>query len=201
MATTDTAAPRTELAAHAWAHLGAVFMVQRDVWLAAAQAEELSPPQALALMRLRPEGTYSLGDLARCLRCDASQMTANADRLEERGFAERRTSAEDRRVKVLMPTPAGVEAQARLRAAFRTPPPAFADLPAEDLAALPGSPTAWSPASTRTPRPSSACPRGRQGPATPRRRPGRPPPPPGRPRPNPEAAEPPGGRCGRGRRG
>ncbi|MEQ8833474.1 MAG: MarR family transcriptional regulator [Miltoncostaeaceae bacterium] len=136
MATTDTAAPRTELAAHAWAHLGAVFMVQRDVWLAAAQAEELSPPQALALMRLRPEGTYSLGDLARCLRCDASQMTANADRLEERGFAERRTSAEDRRVKVLMPTPAGVEAQARLRAAFRTPPPAFADLPAEDLAAL-----------------------------------------------------------------
>lgn len=138
MATADTTHQRADLATHAWAHLGAVFMVQRDVWLAAAHSEGLTPPQAMALMRLGTagEGAPSLGDLARCLRCDASQMTANADRLEERGYAERRTGTEDRRVKVLVLTPAGVEAQARLRAAFRTPPPAFADLPAEDLAAL-----------------------------------------------------------------
>lgn len=136
VATTRSAPAHHDLAAHAWAHLGAVFMVQRDVWLAAAHAEGLTPPQAMALMRLRPDGARSLGDLARCLRCDASQMTANADRLERRGYAERRTGAEDRRVKVLVPTPAGLEAQARLLAAFRTPPPAFAELPPEDLAAL-----------------------------------------------------------------
>ena len=70
------------------------------------------------------------------MACDASYATALADRLEERGFVERRTSAADRRVKELVPTAAGIAAQERLRAAFTAPPPGLADVPLEDQEAM-----------------------------------------------------------------
>lgn len=127
---------RDELVRRAWVLLGATFMSQRERWLASAHAEGLTPPQAIALMRIQDDAPPSLGSLARYMRCDASQMTATADRLEERGFAERRTSPVDRRVKELVLTDAGRAAQARLRNAFVRPPETFADLADEDLAVL-----------------------------------------------------------------
>ncbi len=127
---------RDELVRRAWTLLGTAFMSQRAVWLTASQAEGLTPPQAIALMRLHPEDAPSLGDMARLLRCDASQMTSTADRLEERGLARRRTSPADRRVKELVLTDAGRRAQARLRNAFVRPPETFAELADEDLAVL-----------------------------------------------------------------
>jgi DNA-binding MarR family transcriptional regulator len=63
-------------------------------------------------------------------------VTSLADRLEERGLAERRASAGDRRVKQLALTEAGRAAQARLRAAFLSPPPGLARLSARDTRAL-----------------------------------------------------------------
>jgi DNA-binding MarR family transcriptional regulator len=123
-------------ASQAWACLVAAVMTQRSVWLAASQQEGLTPPQAMSLMRLDPDDPPRLGDLARFLRCDASQVTSTADRLEERGFAERRTAAGDRRVKELVLTPAGRAAQERLRRAFLAEPDGLTDIPEDDLRVL-----------------------------------------------------------------
>jgi DNA-binding MarR family transcriptional regulator len=116
----------------AWGLMVGVFMSMRASWLAAAAAEGLTPPQAITLMRLIPDNPPSLGDLAKQMHCDASYATALADRLEERGFAERRVSAGDRRVKELLPTRAGLVAQERLRTAYLTGPSGLADLTPEE---------------------------------------------------------------------
>lgn len=125
-----------EVAAEAWLLMSVALLAQRPVWLAAAQAEELTPPQAISLMHLDNAAPPSLGDIARHMRCDASQATVLADRLEERGFAERRTAAGDRRVKELVLTDEGRKAQRRLREAYRRPPARLADVAPEDLEAL-----------------------------------------------------------------
>jgi MarR family transcriptional regulator, organic hydroperoxide resistance regulator len=124
------------MAREAWAILVGVSLSQRQVWLEAGQAEGLTPPQAISLMRLSPEEPRRLGELARGMHCDASYATALADRLEERGFVERRVSATDRRVRELVPTAAGLAAQKRLRAAFTTPPPGLDVLSEDDQLAL-----------------------------------------------------------------
>ena len=126
----------TGIAQEAWTLLVGVWLAQRSDWLAAGQAEGLTPPQAISLMSLRPGQPPSLGELARHMHCDASYATALADRLEERGFVERRVSATDRRVKELVPTAAGLEAQARLRAAFAAPPSGLLALSEDDQHAL-----------------------------------------------------------------
>lgn len=136
MDTTDLDGASDDPATRAWACLVAAFISQRSVWLAASQEEGLTPPQAMSLMRLDPDDPPRLGDLARFLRCDASQVTSTADRLEERGFAERRTAAGDRRVKELVLTPAGRAAQERLRRAFLAEPAGLADIPEDDLRVL-----------------------------------------------------------------
>jgi DNA-binding MarR family transcriptional regulator len=123
-------------AAEAWDLLVGLFMSGRERFIEAADAEDLSPPLAFTLLRLSRDDPPALNDIARLMRCDASWVTSLADRLEERGLAERRASPEDRRVKLLATTEAGEQAQARLRAAFRTPPPALAALPERDAAAL-----------------------------------------------------------------
>jgi DNA-binding MarR family transcriptional regulator len=108
----------------------------RAGWIEAGRAEGLTPPQAMSLMSLRGDEPRRLGELAKTMHCDASYATALADRLEERGFVERRPSATDRRVKELVPTAAGRAAQARLKAAYTAPPPGMEDVPLDDQEAL-----------------------------------------------------------------
>ena len=128
--------PEPSIAREAWTLLVGVSLGQRTVWLAAGNAEGLTPPQAITLMRLRSDQPPSLGEMARHMRCDASYVTALADRLEERGFVERRVSATDRRVKELVLTGAGIAAQERLHAAFTSPPPGLLELSDDDQRAL-----------------------------------------------------------------
>jgi DNA-binding MarR family transcriptional regulator len=45
--------------------------------------------------------------LAAAMQCDASNITGIADRLEERGLLVRQSDPRDRRVKLLVATPAG----------------------------------------------------------------------------------------------
>lgn len=124
------------IAREAWAILVGVSLAQRRIWLKAGMDEGLTPPQAISLMRLNPDAPPSLGDLARHMHCDASYATALADRLEERGFVERRVRPADRRVRELVLTAEGLAAQRRLRAAFTTPPPGLDELPEDDQIAL-----------------------------------------------------------------
>ena len=122
--------------AEAWAMFVGISLSLRAGWLEAGQAEGLTPPQAMSLMSLRADEPRRIGDLAKTMHCDASYATALADRLEERGFVERRPSATDRRVKELVPTKAGLAAQARLKAAYTAAPPGMEDVPPEDQEAL-----------------------------------------------------------------
>jgi MarR family transcriptional regulator, organic hydroperoxide resistance regulator len=124
------------VAEEAWVRLVALFWRRRREWLAAGAAQGLTPPHAMVLMRLRDDAPPLLGELARDLHCEASYATALADRLEERGLAVRRASPRDRRAKELVLTDAGRAVQERLRAAFRTPPPALLELSEDELRTL-----------------------------------------------------------------
>src|SRR6478672_7353371 len=96
--------------------------VFRDSWIAAGRNLELNPGEMRALEALADNGPQPMGALARTLQCDASNVTWLADRLESRGFVERRTDVGDRRVKTLALTDAGRDAQRQAHEQWRTPP-------------------------------------------------------------------------------
>ena len=77
----------------------------RALFMRRLDASDLSPPQFLTLTQLTMP--TAMREMASRLRCDASNMTGLADRLEERGLLERRADPHDRRVKLLALTPAG----------------------------------------------------------------------------------------------
>ena len=108
----------------------------RSALLASLGELGLSPVQAQALRLLAPGGTVAMRDLASALACDASNVTGIVDRLESRGIVERRSATDDRRVKVLVLTPAGTELRRRVLARLYDAPPAIRALPVEDQHAL-----------------------------------------------------------------
>ena len=75
-------------------------------------------------------------DMAEHMACDASYITAVADRLEELGFVERRSTADDRRVKELVLTAKGETVAARLHATVAGPPEVLHTLSNADREAL-----------------------------------------------------------------
>ena len=76
-----------------------------------------------------------MSELAAALKCDASNITGIADRLEARGLVERRP-ARDRRVKGLALTEKGMGLKEELYAAFSEPPEAIRRLSKADQRAL-----------------------------------------------------------------
>ena len=77
-----------------------------------------------------------MSELAGAMRCDASYITSIVDRLEERGYVERRPAAHDRRVKELAVTEAGAAARERAMAPLREAPRCFDALDEDDHRAL-----------------------------------------------------------------
>ena len=113
-----------------------IGMTQR-VKAGAALAElGLGFAQAHALRMLDPNEPIAMSALAERLFCDASNVTGLVDRLEARGLVERRSAANDRRVKALTLTPAGVALRDQVLAVMNEPPDAIAALPAADQRAL-----------------------------------------------------------------
>lgn len=74
----------------------------------------LSPQQAHALRSLDPTRPVPMRELAAGIMCDASTVTGIVDRLERQGLVERRPDPDDRRVKGLVVTPAGIELRDRI---------------------------------------------------------------------------------------
>lgn len=72
----------------------------------------IAPSDLLALFKL--DGVFTMKELAQRMGCDASFVTAIADTLEREGLARREASLQDRRVKNLVLTPAGIAAKERL---------------------------------------------------------------------------------------
>jgi DNA-binding MarR family transcriptional regulator len=127
---------RQEAAVDAWRALGDLTGLLRTRVLSAANGLELTPGESRALDALDPEQARPMRALAETLCCDASNVTWLVDRLEARGFVERRPSSTDRRVKAVALTAAGIDARTRLLAAIDTPPAFLDELPVADLAEL-----------------------------------------------------------------
>lgn len=96
----------------------------------------LTPGHMKALMLLEPGEAHPMGWCAQQLGCDASTATWLIDRLEERGFVERRESKSDRRVKAVVLTPSGKSMRAKVQTQFYEPPDELLDLDQSALTAL-----------------------------------------------------------------
>jgi DNA-binding MarR family transcriptional regulator len=113
-----------------------IGMVHRAKVGAALAELGMTFTQAHALRCLDPERPLPMSAPAERLFCDASNVTGIADRLEARGFVERRSAAGDRRVKALTLTPAGAEMRDRMLEVMNDPPDAIAGLSEQDQRAL-----------------------------------------------------------------
>jgi MarR family transcriptional regulator, organic hydroperoxide resistance regulator len=121
---------RRDLASETWSLLQRVVFSQRPRWIAAIREFDLVPPHWIALQALgEPK---PMGELAKLLACDSSNVTWITDRLEERGLVERRPAPHDRRVRLLVLTPEGRRLRDRIEARLAEPPPPIASLARED---------------------------------------------------------------------
>ena len=94
----------------------------------------LTRPQARALLRLgEPAPMRALADH---LACDASNVTGIADRLERHALIRREVAEADRRVKLLVLTPAGERLREELEAAILDTSPVMTGLSASEREAL-----------------------------------------------------------------
>ena len=94
----------------------------------------LKPPQFFALQAL--DEPQPMSEIANVLRCDRSAVTWITDRLEERGYVERRSDGRDRRVKLLALTEEGRRVREEIRGRIVVPPAALKRLPPAEQRAL-----------------------------------------------------------------
>jgi len=127
---------KQDLAAEAWRPLARFFFETANHRSEIFRAHGLTPNDAKALWALDPDQGKTMSALAERWFCDASNATWMVDRLEERGFAERRSDPSDRRVKLVVLTPRGVEEKQRLMELLFEPPPELLRLDRSDLESL-----------------------------------------------------------------
>jgi MarR family transcriptional regulator, organic hydroperoxide resistance regulator len=124
----------TAAGVEAWRLLFGFFWTLEDYWGSCSRKLGLPKMQAYALMLL--DEPMPMNQLAAKCDCDPSTLTGVVDRLEARGYVERRPSPVDRRVKLLAVTDAGASVRERVFDVAYEPHPAFAALSAADQRAL-----------------------------------------------------------------
>jgi DNA-binding MarR family transcriptional regulator len=107
-----------------------LFGLQRPQMLDIQAEYGLKPPQFFALNAL--DEPVPMSNIASILRCDRSAVTWITDRLEERGYVERRSDPADRRVKLLALTDEGRRVREEIRRLMATPPEALTRLSAAE---------------------------------------------------------------------
>src|SRR6059036_579749 len=117
-------------ACQAWQLLVKFFFSQRAGLPTLASELDLSPAQCHVLHLIEPDQPIPMGRLAEALACDASNVTGLVDRLESRGLVRRQPSADDRRVKALELTPAGVRLRSTVLERITKPPDSLGRLSA-----------------------------------------------------------------------
>jgi DNA-binding MarR family transcriptional regulator len=120
--TTTRADPATE----AWQLFMQIFGSVRPRMLDVQAEYGLKPPQFFALDAL--DEPVPMSHIADMLRCDRSAVTWITDRLEERGYVERRADERDRRVKLLALTDEGRRVRQEIRRRLAVPPEALTRL-------------------------------------------------------------------------
>lgn len=123
-------------ACEAWKLLTKLFFAQRADLPTLASEFELSPAQCHVLHLIEPDQPVPMGRIAESLACDASNVTGLIDRLESRGLVRRQASAEDRRIKVLVLTPAGLRLRSTVMEKMTQPPEILGRLSAGEQRAL-----------------------------------------------------------------
>jgi DNA-binding MarR family transcriptional regulator len=96
---------------------------------------DLSGPEAKALLSLAPNRTLSMRELSALLHANPSNVTVAVGRLEARGLVSRR-GGDDRRVRGVLLTDAGVALQRRLEARLTDDNPAVRGLTRSQREAL-----------------------------------------------------------------
>ena len=124
----------TDVGGETWTLLQELVFSQRPRWIAVIREYDLIPPHWIALQTL--EEPKAMGELAKQLACDNSNVTWITDRLEERGLVTRTQAPHDRRVRLLVLTPKGRRLREEIGNRLAEPPPAIADLSPEDQRAL-----------------------------------------------------------------
>jgi DNA-binding MarR family transcriptional regulator len=125
---------KPDAASEAWALFQQIFHAQRPQFMAVLREHDLVPPHWIALQAL--EHPMPMGELAKLMGCDNSNITWITDRLEERGLVKRMPAEKDRRVKLLVLTPGGRRVREALQARLSQPPPAIKQLSREDQRTL-----------------------------------------------------------------
>src|SRR3954469_21609928 len=129
-------APPRSHACDAWQLLVRFFFNQRANLPPMAAELELSPAQCHVLHLIEPGRPIPMGQLAEALACDASNVTGLVDRLESRGLVRRQPSDEDRRIKVLQLTAAGIRLRSVVLERMTKPPETLSRLSADEQRAL-----------------------------------------------------------------
>jgi DNA-binding MarR family transcriptional regulator len=127
---------KAALAADVWKRMFDFFMstgLRRSRVLARMG---LTPNDARALSALDVPRGRTMRSLSDEWGCDASNATWIVDRLEKRGFAERRAMAGDRRVKLVVLTAAGTKARQKLLEGMYEAPAELVALPRASLEVL-----------------------------------------------------------------
>ena len=107
----------------AWRAVARPYLDVRARWFEVADEVGLTPAGLDALLKVDPDRAPSMRELAEELGCDASYVTAVVDDLERAGYAQRRPSDSDRRVKNVALTTGGRRARGRARERLMAPPP------------------------------------------------------------------------------
>ena len=126
---------RTDPGSEAWSLVHWLMVNNKQRIFTAAQEFDLAPQQAIAL-RMLGDGPKPMGELAKMLFCDNSNVTGLTDRLEERGLLRREPSPDDRRVKLLVLTDEGEKMRIEITKLMAEPPPPIAALSVEDQKSL-----------------------------------------------------------------
>ncbi len=115
---------RSSLARQVWSYQRAFYYYASAHFDRILADFGLTRSEARTLVDIEPGGTYSMGRLALMWMCDASTVTLDdRPRPERLGLVGRRTSPEDRRVRVVALTPAAGRSRATLCEALASPPP------------------------------------------------------------------------------
>ena len=125
---------RLSTAAEAWILMHRIHWAEKPRFMAIGQEFDLAPQQGMALRALHEP--RPMGELAKFLACDNSNVTGIVDRLEERGLVTRQPAEHDRRVKLIVLTEEGHRVRREIERRITEPPRAIAALSPADQVAL-----------------------------------------------------------------
>src|SRR5262249_12679079 len=128
--------PRRDLALEISRAFFELFMRRVSFFQAVAMEFGHSPFQARTLLRMDLERPTMMSEVAELAGCEPANLTGVVDKLEARGLVERKSSNDDRRVKMLSMTRQGRAQREQIIAKLMQPAPWIESLSMDDQRTL-----------------------------------------------------------------